>query len=52
MHLHMYQIILQLFNCRRDPSAIPWGANKVATVVESTGIFTTIDKALVQHINL
>ncbi|KAI8370381.1 glyceraldehyde-3-phosphate dehydrogenase 3 [Radiomyces spectabilis] len=29
----------------RDPAAIPWGENKVDYVIESTGVFTTIDKA-------
>lgn len=29
----------------RDPSAIPWGKHDVFAVVESTGVFTTIDKA-------
>ncbi|KAG7447376.1 glyceraldehyde 3-phosphate dehydrogenase [Guyanagaster necrorhizus] len=29
----------------RDPSAIPWGSVGAEYVVESTGVFTTIDKA-------
>ncbi|KAB1730253.1 type I glyceraldehyde-3-phosphate dehydrogenase, partial [Klebsiella pneumoniae] len=29
----------------RDPKAIPWGSVGVEYVVESTGVFTTIDKA-------
>ncbi|GMK59319.1 hypothetical protein CspeluHIS016_0703340 [Cutaneotrichosporon spelunceum] len=29
----------------RDPSAIPWGSAGADYVVESTGVFTTIDKA-------
>jgi glyceraldehyde 3-phosphate dehydrogenase len=29
----------------RDPANIPWGANGATYVVESTGVFTTIDKA-------
>lgn len=29
----------------RDPSAIPWGKDSVKIVVESTGVFTTIEKA-------
>ncbi|KAF5400569.1 Glyceraldehyde-3-phosphate dehydrogenase [Paragonimus heterotremus] len=29
----------------RDPNNIPWGANGAEYVVESTGVFTTIDKA-------
>ena len=32
-------------SCRRDPSKLPWGTLGVEYVVESTGIFTTIDKA-------
>jgi glyceraldehyde 3-phosphate dehydrogenase len=33
-------------NCHfeKDPASIPWGAEGVEYVVESTGIFTTIDK--------
>jgi len=29
----------------RDPATIPWGADGAEYVVESTGVFTTIDKA-------
>lgn len=29
----------------RDPASIPWGTDGVEYVVESTGVFTTIDKA-------
>jgi glyceraldehyde 3-phosphate dehydrogenase len=29
----------------RDPASIPWGASGADYVVESTGVFTTIDKA-------
>ena len=29
----------------RDPSAIPWGSVNADYVVESTGVFTTIEKA-------
>jgi glyceraldehyde 3-phosphate dehydrogenase len=29
----------------RDPASIPWGKNGADYVVESTGVFTTIDKA-------
>ncbi len=29
---------------RRAPEEIPWGANGVDIVVESTGVFTTKDK--------
>ena len=44
---------LIITNCiiRRDPTKIPWGAQNVETVVESTGIFTTLDKAEVQWLN-
>ena len=31
----------------RDPKAIPWGKAGAEYVVESTGVFTTIDKASV-----
>ena len=30
---------------RRDPSQIPWGDNNAEFVIESTGIFTTTEKA-------
>ena len=30
---------------RRDPAAIPWGANGAEIVVESSGVFTTTEKA-------
>ncbi|KAJ1338425.1 glyceraldehyde 3-phosphate dehydrogenase (phosphorylating) [Microdochium nivale] len=33
------------FFTERDPSAIPWGKAGADYVVESTGVFTTIDKA-------
>jgi glyceraldehyde 3-phosphate dehydrogenase len=33
------------FYTERDPSAIPWSETGVEYVVESTGVFTTIDKA-------
>jgi len=36
--------ILKVF-AERDPTAIPWGANNVDYVVESTGVFTEKDKA-------
>ena len=29
----------------RDPAAIPWGSHGADFVVESTGVFTTIEKA-------
>eukprot|EP00161_Ancyromonas_sigmoides_P007005 TRINITY_DN181_c4_g1_i1.p1 TRINITY_DN181_c4_g1~~TRINITY_DN181_c4_g1_i1.p1 ORF type:complete len:340 (-),score=152.68 TRINITY_DN181_c4_g1_i1:124-1143(-) len=32
-------------NAERDPSAIPWGKQGAEYVVESTGVFTTVDKA-------
>lgn len=31
----------------RDPKAIPWGKAGAEYIVESTGVFTTIDKASV-----
>ena len=31
--------------CSRNPGEIPWGANGAEYVVESTGVFTTIEKA-------
>jgi len=31
--------------CERDPKAIPWGKAGAEYVVESTGVFTTIEKA-------
>lgn len=31
----------------RDPKAIPWGKAGAEYVVESTGVFTTIEKASV-----
>lgn len=33
--------------CRKDPKNIPWGTVGAEYVIESTGIFTTIDKAKV-----
>lgn len=30
---------------QRDPAKIPWGANGVESVIESTGVFTEADKA-------
>jgi glyceraldehyde 3-phosphate dehydrogenase len=35
---------IQVFNSK-DPAEIPWGKHGVDVVVESTGVFTTIDKA-------
>lgn len=34
----------------RDPSNIQWGAAGAMYVVESTGVFTTIEKASVSNI--
>ncbi|KAI7906784.1 glyceraldehyde-3-phosphate dehydrogenase 1 [Cokeromyces recurvatus] len=34
----------------RDPSQIPWGTSKAAYVVESTGVFTTVEAAS-KHLN-
>jgi glyceraldehyde 3-phosphate dehydrogenase len=34
-----------LIYAERDPSAIPWGSAGAEYIVESTGVFTTIDKA-------
>jgi len=31
-------------NDNRDPSTIPWGASGVDYVIDSTGVFTTVDK--------
>lgn len=35
--------------CRRDPTAIKWGDAGAEYVVESTGVFTTKDKASVSY---
>jgi len=35
---------IAVYNCR-DPKDIPWGAAGAEYVVESTGVFTTVDKA-------
>lgn len=32
-------------NCRKDPASIPWKDHGADFVVESTGVFTTKDKA-------
>ena len=37
---------VKIFQCM-DPSDIPWGNSGVETVVESTGVFTTLEKAKV-----
>lgn len=31
--------------CEKDPKAIPWGSAGAEYIVESTGVFTTVDKA-------
>lgn len=36
----------------RDPKAIPWGKAGAEYVVESTGVFTTIEKASVSDDNV
>jgi len=36
--------------CRKDPNQIPWGSSGVEYVIESTGVFTTLEKAQL-HIN-
>ena len=33
----------------RDPAAIPWGSVGATYVVESTGVFTTLEKAAAHH---
>lgn len=43
-------VLMYILSCRRDPANLPWGSSGVEYVVESTGIFTTIDKAKA-HIN-
>ncbi len=30
---------------QRNPAKIPWGKNQVETIIESTGVFVTVDKA-------
>ena len=37
------------FYCRMKPSDIAWGAQGAEYVVESTGVFTTIEKAKVRN---
>lgn len=34
-----------IYLCRRNPAEIPWGENQVDYIIESTGIFTEVDKA-------
>lgn len=40
-----------MFTCRKDPSAIMWGSAGADYVVESTGVFTTTEKASVSFLN-
>lgn len=35
-----------IFTAQRDPAKIPWGANGVEVVIESTGVFISKEKAL------
>lgn len=39
------QYLLLLFSFSKDPAEIPWGSDGAEYVVESTGVFTTIEKA-------
>merc|ERR1712055_131551 len=39
---------ITIFN-EKDPSAIPWGSAGAKYVVESTGVFTTLEKASLHH---
>jgi len=39
---------ISIFN-EKDPSAIPWGSVGATYVVESTGVFTTLEKASAHH---
>ena len=34
-----------MVTCRKDPTQIPWGDSGVEYVIESTGVFTTLEKA-------
>jgi glyceraldehyde 3-phosphate dehydrogenase len=42
-HLVVNGITIEI-HAQRDPSALPWGAMDVHAVVESTGVFTSVDK--------
>ena len=39
---------IAVFN-ERDPAAIPWASAGAVYVVESTGVFTTLEKAAAHH---
>lgn len=41
----MYKNWDSINSIRRNPAEIPWGENKVDYIIESTGIFTEVDKA-------
>lgn len=41
----MYKNWNSINSTRRNPAEIPWGENKVDYIIESTGIFTEVDKA-------
>lgn len=47
LHSALYSRFLLLYSCRRDPANIKWGDAGATYVVESTGVFTTIEKASV-----
>lgn len=54
-YIYIYSILYVLGNkiavfSERDPKAIPWGKAGAEYVVESTGVFTTIDKASVSSL--
>jgi len=42
--LHVNDQVMAVYSAS-EPSQIPWGENKVDYVVESTGVFTTIERA-------
>ena len=43
--MHGAQLCICTHTYSRNPAEIPWGDNGVEYVVESTGVFTTIEKA-------